>query len=88
MVIHPRNFQHSFDNIIQLSFLFRDGYLVFGIGDDGLPTVAVVNEALRADEAVEMQFVSSFSVAMWEVSIYFFKRYNQSYAESKCIKIS
>lgn len=70
LICDPDSFPHSVDNLFQLSFLFRDGLVSFGCGDDGLPTVSLVTDMQKKDKDsyANNQFVSSMDPPLWEVS--------------------
>lgn len=70
LICDPDSFQHTIDNLFQLSFLFRDGFISFDIGEDGLPTVSLATELQKKNKNTtgNHQFVSSMDPSMWEVS--------------------
>lgn len=72
MICDPFSFPNTIDNMFQLSFLFRDAQICFGLGKDTLPTVCLVrNNGMTGDFAENHQFVSSMDPTLWQVSILF-----------------
>lgn len=70
LICDPDSFQNTIDNLFQLSFLFRDGFICLDQGSDGLPTVSLTTDLQKKDKnsSGNRQFVSSMDPPLWKVS--------------------
>lgn len=70
LICDPESFQYTIDNLFQLSFLFRDGFISLDYGDDELPMVTLVTDLQKKNKnsTGNHQFVSSMDPSLWQVS--------------------